>query len=145
MYQYLLTFHHYWAMLTLTFLAIFTVVLLIYYAQTRELTAQVKKISLFTLITVHIQLLLGLIILLISVFQNPVFRNMEVLMKVAYFRQRYIEHPTAMIIVAIVVTLVHVKTKKNPKPAFWLVLSMALALALTIGMIPNSFWQSFAS
>jgi low temperature requirement protein LtrA len=69
-----------------------------------------KKISLFTLIFTHIQMLFGLLLF------SPHIMNMGGYMKDSAVRLRYVEHPIMMVIVVVLVTIAHSKTKKATQP-----------------------------
>jgi hypothetical protein len=140
MYTILKDIHHYVALITLMFILLLTVVAFIYYLQERSITGQVKKISLFTLAFTHVQVILGIILLL----NSPIFHNtnMKDIMGTASIRRNYVEHPFSMIIVAILVTVVNYHIKKSPRITAWMLALPAISLALVIGMIPRVFWST---
>lgn len=72
----------------------------------KKLSNTDKKISLFTLIFVHTQMLFGLILFSQYIMQIGDY------MKDAAPRLRFVEHPMLMILVAVFVTIAHAKTKK---------------------------------
>lgn len=141
MYLILKNIHHYVGMATLVFILLLTVVTFIYYLQERSTSKQIKKISLFSLIITHTQIVLGVILY----FSSPIFQNisMKDMMGIPQLRQTYVEHPVSMIIAAILLTIVNIKIKKSSKITFSTTLMAAISLALVIGMIPKAFWNSF--
>ncbi len=142
MIQYL---HSYWAYLVLVVLVLATVNALIKFFGDKEFDAKDFRISLFALITMHIQLLLGIILF----FSNDYFTTikqvggMGELMKNDDLRMRIIEHPTLMIIAVVLVTVGYSKHKKKltSKPKFkMLAIFYTLALASVLYMIPWKTW-----
>lgn len=74
-----------------------------------------RKSSLFTMIFFHLQALIGLVMLF---FFSPGFKQAKeagTLMSDAVSRHTYVEHPTAMIIAAILLTIVNKRIKTSEK------------------------------
>ncbi|WP_128331846.1 hypothetical protein [Apibacter sp. HY039] len=140
MYLILKNIHHYTGMAVLIFVLLLTVVSFIYFLQKRTLSVQVRKISLITLILTHIQVLIG-IALLITYFSMSQISFKEI-MPNAVMRRNYVEHPTSMVIVAILITIFNSKLKKVQNIKVWMLIVMALSLALVISMIPRVFWST---
>lgn len=138
MYPIIKDIHHYVGMATLVFIFLLTVIAFIYYIQGRVISGQVRKVSTLALILTHIQVLIG-IVLLITYFSTS---QVSFDMKNAFLRRNYMEHPLTMIIVAILITIVNTKIKKVTDMKFWMVLVLAISLALVIGMIPRAFWNT---
>ena len=89
-----------------------------------------RKSTLFTMIFFHLQALIGLVMLF---FFSPGFqeaKNSGMLMKDAVARNTYVEHPTAMIIAAVLLTILNKKFKTNDKLQMGWVIMAAVALAL---------------
>lgn len=141
MYLILKNIHHYVGMATLVFILLLTVVTFIYYLQERSTSKQIKKISLFSLIITHTQIVLGVILYFSSTIVQST--SMKDMMGIPQLRQTYVEHPVSMIIAAILLTIVNIKIKKSSKITFSTTLMAAISLALVIGMIPKAFWNSF--
>ncbi|MDB5025368.1 MAG: cytochrome [Mucilaginibacter sp.] len=72
-----------------------------------------RKLNLFALISMHTQLLIGLVLY----FLSPLVQFGSQTMKQADTRYWTVEHLTAMIIAIILVTIGHGKSKKNMTPA----------------------------
>ncbi|MGB0883494.1 MAG: hypothetical protein ACPG4W_01250 [Flavobacteriales bacterium] len=69
------------------------------------------KLSLFALIATHIQLLLGLVLF------SDKFSHLGSYMSAAAPRLRFVEHPVMMIVVAVLITIAHSKSKKSTDAA----------------------------
>ncbi|MCA0131125.1 hypothetical protein [Winogradskyella alexanderae] len=135
--------HSYWAYLVLFVLVVATLNALFKFFGNKEFDAKDFRISLFALITMHIQLLLGLILW----FTKGYFDEMTVgeVMKNSTIRNLAVEHPTTMIIAVILVTIGYSKHKKKlvSKPKFkMLAIFYTLALVLVLAKIPWNLWFS---
>ena len=142
MIQYL---HSYWAYLVLVVLVLATVNALIKFFGDKEFDAKDFRISLFALITMHIQLLLGIVLFFTKEYFTTIEEvgGMGELMKNDDLRMKIIEHPTLMIIAVILVTIGYSKHKKKltSKPKFkMLAIFYTLALASVLYMIPWKTW-----
>ena len=71
-----------------------------------------RKLGLFALISVHIQLLLGLALMFIGPVASQ-FSNMGEVMKNADLRFLVVEHPLTMIIGIVLITVGYSKSKKS--------------------------------
>jgi len=138
MYLFFKSFHHYWGMFTFTMVLVLTVVAFIYYLQSRRISAQVRTISFFAVLTIHIQLLAGIVLLLTHLAP---FHDMGELMSNSPMRRKYVEHPFSMLIAGILLTIVSAKYKRREQIPFWTFAVLLLSLGLIIYMIPLSFWQ----
>lgn len=135
--------HSKWAYLVLVVLVLATLNALIKFFGDKEFDAKDFRISLFALITMHIQLLLGIILW----FSKGYFDEMGVgeVMKNGAIRKLAVEHPTTMIIAVALVTIGYSKHKKKlvSKPKFKvLAIFYTIALALVLYMIPWNLWFS---
>lgn len=133
--------HSYWAYLVLVVLILATFNALIKFFGDKEFDAKDFRISLFTLITMHIQLLLGIILW----FTKGYFDEMSVgeVMKSDAVRKLAVEHPATMLIAVALVTIGYSKHKKKlvSKPKFKvLAIFYTIALALVLYMIPWNQW-----
>ena len=105
------------------------------------------RISLFTLIVTHLQLLIGLILWFVSPLglKNISAIGMGEVMKNSGYRLYAIEHPTIMILVVVFITIGYSKHKKKlvsgPKfrTLFWFYL---IAAILMLSRIPWQQWFS---
>ena len=99
------------------------------------------RISLFALITMHIQLLIGIILWVSKGYFDEM--SMGDIMKNSAVRQLVVEHPTTMIIAVALVTIGYSKHKKKlvSKPKFKILsIFYTIALALVLYMIPWNQW-----
>lgn len=129
----ILNAHRGFAYLILLAIAVFIIALLMTtFGYSGKITKLLRKSSLFTMIFFHIQALIGLVMLF---FFSPGFQAAKAsgnLMKDASLRNTYVEHPTAMIIAAILLTIVNKKFKTNETMRMpWVVMAfIAVALVL---------------
>ncbi|WP_026897609.1 hypothetical protein [Daejeonella oryzae] len=98
-----------------------------------------RKINLFTLISAHIQLLLGLVLYFFSPFVN--YANMGVAMKDTVSRYWTVEHLVMMIFAVILITVGHSRSKKAVD-AFFKHRSIAIYYGLAILVILAAIYQS---
>ena len=127
--------HSYWAYLVLAVLIITTINSLIGFFSDREYGAKDMRLALFTLITMHLQLLIGLVLWIVS--PNGMKSLSSGVQKLS------VEHPTMMIIAIILVTIGYSKHKKKlvSKPKFKLLtIFYTLALIAVLAMIPWDLW-----
>ena len=133
--------HSYWAYLVLLVLVLATFNALFKFFGNKEFDAKDFRISLFALITMHIQLLIGIVLW----FTKGYFDEMSVseVMKNDAVRKLVIEHPTTMIVAVALVTIGYSKHKKKliSKPKFKIIsVFYTIALALVLYMIPWNLW-----
>lgn len=76
----------------------------------KNYTAANRKLNLFTLISAHIQLLVGLVLYFVSPLPDP--GNMGAAMKNAVVRYWTVEHLLMMIIAVVLITIGHSRSKK---------------------------------
>lgn len=145
MYNVVKNLHSYWAYLVLFVLIIAVVNALIKTFGDKEYTAKDFRISLFTLIVSHIQLLIGLVLYFVS----PRFDLWSELggevMKNSLARLYLVEHPLVNIIAVVLITIGYSKHKKKLTSQFklkTLAIYYSLALVLFLSRIPWSDWLS---
>jgi heme A synthase len=137
--------HSYWAYLVLVVLILATLNALIKFFGNKEFEARDFRISLFALITMHIQLLIGIILYFTKDYFSVIDEvgGMGEVMKNADLRNLIVEHPTTMIIAVALVTIGYSKHKKKlvSKPKFKLLsIFYTLALILVLAKIPWNLW-----
>jgi len=135
--------HSIWAYLVLAILVITTINSLAKFFGKKEYGAKDMRLALFTLITMHLQLLIGLVLFFVSPNGlNAITTNgMGGLSSAA--RKLAVEHPTLMIIAIILVTIGYSKHKKQrlSTPKFKkLAIFYTLALLAVLAMIPWNQW-----
>lgn len=129
----MLSAHRGFAYLILLAIAVFVVALLMtMFGYSGKITKLLRKSTLFTMIFFHTQALIGLVMLF---FFSPGFKAAKeagTLMKDSVSRNTYVEHPTAMIIAAVLLTILNKKFKTNDKMQMsWVVMGfVAVALVL---------------
>jgi len=137
--------HSYWAYLVLVILVLATFNALIKFFGNKEFDAKDFRISLFTLITMHIQLLIGIVLFFMKDYFSTIKEvgGMGEVMKNSELRNLIIEHPLTMIIAVALVTIGYSKHKKKlvSKPKFkMLAIFYTLALVLVLAKIPWNLW-----
>jgi hypothetical protein len=128
-----------WVILLLLFLSV--VQSFLGWIKRRELRAVETKIWLFTMISAHTTLLIGLILLFFGRFGilSSGLPEGVVLMKDKFYRFYWIEHPAGMLVATILITLGRGVVRKQIadalkyKRAFWFFLT---ALLLILAVIP---------
>lgn len=136
--------HSYWAYLVLIVLFVAVINSIIGYASNKEYGATNFRIALFTLITTHIQLLIGIVLY----FASPYFsilleKGMGEVMPDPSLRLYIMEHPLMMIIAVVLITIGYSKhkSKLTSKPKFkTLAIFYTLGLLVMLSRIPWSAW-----
>jgi heme A synthase len=138
--------HSYWAYLVVIILIAAVINALVGYAGKKEYSAKDFRVSLFTLIVSHIQLLLGLILYFVS----PRFSDWSELggkvMSDSVSRLYLVEHPLINIIAIVLITIGYSKHKKKltSSPKFKTILIFyTLALICFLSRIPWDVWPRF--
>ena len=144
MYETVLFIHSYWAYLLLLILIVASVNSLVGYFSNKEYGATNFRIALFTLIVTHIQLLIG-IVLIVTALSVKRFGdiNMGNVMGDSTIRLFLVEHPLMMIIAVVLVTMGYSKhkSKLTSKPKFkMLAIFYTLALVFILSRIPWNTW-----
>ncbi|MFD0834539.1 hypothetical protein ACFQ0I_02080 [Mariniflexile aquimaris] len=145
MYNVVKNLHSYWAYLVVIILIIAVANAIIKAVGDKEYEAKDFRISLFTLIVSHIQLLIGLVLYFVSPrFELWAELGGEV-MKNALARLYLVEHPLVNIIAVALITIGYSKHKKKLTSKFklkTLAIYYTLALVLLLSRIPWSDWLS---
>ncbi len=139
MYHFIQKFHSGWAYLALLLLvfAVFNSIIGLF--SKKEFTAKDRKISLFALITIHIQLIVGLILYFVSPNGFLVLGEMNN----AALRLTSLEHPLTNIIAISLITIGWVRHKKvlSSRLKFKSIsIFYGLGLVLILSKIPWSLW-----
>lgn len=138
--------HSYWAYLVVLMVFIAALNALIGLIGKRSFEARDFRISLFTLIVAHIQLLIGILIFFLSPRIQWFNSNVAVsdIMKNDQLRLFNLEHPLMMIIAISLITIGYSRQKKKlPSKAKFRVIFIfyTLALILILAMIPWKVWM----
>ena len=146
MYNTVQTLHSYWAYLVLVILLLATLNALYKTFADKEYEAKDFRISLFTLIVSHIQLLIGLVLYFVSprlsLFSES---GMGEIMKDSVNRLYLVEHPLINIIAVALITIGYSKHKKkltSPSKLKIIAIFYTIALVLFLSRIPWSTWMS---
>ncbi|WP_228852775.1 hypothetical protein [Aegicerativicinus sediminis] len=136
--------HSYWAYLVFVVLLISTLNALIKFAGNKEFKAFDFRISLFTLIVSHIQLLIGLVLYFSADYFSVISETgMGEVMKNSTLRSNIVEHPLTMIIAVVLITIGYSKHKKKltSRPKFKLLaIFYTIAFILVLAKIPWDVW-----
>ncbi len=138
------TVHSYWAYLAVLLLVIAFVNALIGLTKNKEFSDKDLRISLFTLIVIHIQLILGFIVYYVSPYYESMREiGMGATMKDAAIRLYTVEHPLMMILAIVLITIGFSKHKKQTtdKGKFKTIsIFYGLGLLFVLSRIPWSHW-----
>jgi len=138
------TVHSYWAYLAVLLLVIAVVNAIIGLSKNKKFTDKDLRISLFTLIVIHIQLILGFIVYYVSPYYESMREiGMGATMKDAVIRLYTVEHPLMMILAIVLITVGFSKHKKQTtdKGKFkTLAIFYGLGLLFVLSRIPWSHW-----
>lgn len=136
--------HSYWAYLVLVLLIVSFVTALIGATQHKKFTDKNLRVYLFTLITAHIQLILGFLAYYFSAFYETMRAvGMGEIMKMKEARLLMVEHPLMMILAIVSITIGWSKHKKQTtdKGKFkTIAIFYGIALVLVLSRIPWSQW-----
>lgn len=136
--------HSYWAYIVLAVLIYTVINAVIGLTQKKEFTHKDFRLGLFTLITMHIQLLIGLG----WYFMSPWYKTMKTVgigetMSNSMARLLAIEHPLMMIIAIVLITIGWSKHKKQVKSESkfkTFAIFYGIALLLVLGRTPWANW-----
>jgi hypothetical protein len=146
MYETFKFLHSYWAYLALVILIISSFNALIKFIGNKEFSAFDFRVSLFTLIIFHIQLILGMVLYFSAGYMTLISEmGMGGIMKDSVLRSNIVEHPLTMIIAVTLITMGYSKHKKKltSKPKFKLLaVFYILALVFVLAKIPWKVWFS---
>lgn len=135
--------HSVWAFLVLGVLVITTFYSLIGFFRKKEYGAKAMRLALFTLITMHIQFLIGLVLFFVSPNGLQAIQNKGMGGLSSAARKLAVEHPTLMLIAIVLVTVGYSKHKKQrlSTPKFKkLAIFYTLALIAVLAIIPWNQW-----
>lgn len=138
--------HSYWAYIVLIILIIAVVNAVMGLTSKKEFSDKSLRISLFTLIAAHIQLLIGFIAFYTSAYYETMKEmGMGAAMKNSDLRKILVEHPLVGIIAITLITIGFSKHKKKTTDAAkykTIAVFYGIALLLILSRIPWSQWFS---
>ncbi len=111
MYTGLLHLHHWMPFLWLLLILVVLVQNFLVWKSDREFTASLKRQNTITIVLTHIQVTVGLVMLI--GFNMDMFSDMGTLMGDAARRFKYVEHPTTMLLGAVLITIGNAKSKRQ--------------------------------
>ncbi|MGI9530162.1 hypothetical protein [Lutimonas sp.] len=139
--------HSGWAYITLLILIFAVINAALGMTSKKEFKDKDLRISLFTLIVSHIQLLIGFLAFFMSAQFSYVLENgMGAAMKEPAIRLFVVEHPLMMILAIVLITMGFSKHKKQTTDAGkfkTITLYYGLGLLFVLSRIPWSQWLSF--
>ncbi len=103
--------HQYWAYLVLLILVLATFNAVFKTITKKEYEPRDFRVSLFTLIVSHIQLLIGIVLWFAADYFSEM--SMGEIMKNSIMRSNVVEHPIAMILAVVFITMGYSKHKKQ--------------------------------
>lgn len=131
LYKIFLSAHKGIGYLVLLLVAVFLISLLLcMFGYSGKISKLLKKSTLITMITFHVQLLVGIPLLLIF---SPGFKaalDSGTLMSDAYSRHTFVEHPVSMLIAAVLMTIINKYMKTHDTIAMRIVIMGVIAVAL---------------
>ena len=138
------TIHSYWAYLVLIVLISAVLKSVTGYFSNKDYDANAFRLSLFTLIVSHIQLLIGLLLYFTSA-RFDLWNDLGVgeVMKNSNIRLYLVEHPSINILAVALITIGYSKHKKKLEDSAkfkTFVIFYGLALVLVLSRIPWSNW-----
>lgn len=138
MYNFLLKFHSGWAYLVLLLTVVLLVAVLYHFATKKQLPSMLRKLSFYTVLSFHIQFLVGLVLYIISP-RIQGFWQAGTAMTVSENRLLALEHPMMMFTAVILITIANAKLKKTTVVTKSVLIFMVLA-CLCFYMIPWTQW-----
>lgn len=142
MYTGLLHLHHWMPFLWLLLILVVLVQNFLVWKSDREFNASLQRQNKITLILTHIQVTVGLI-MLATAFTTGMVPDMGTLMGDAALRFKYVEHPTTMLLGAVLITVGNAKSKRaesGQEKAKAVVVWFGIGLALIALRFP---WEAF--
>jgi heme A synthase len=136
--------HSYWAYLVLLVVVLATFNAIIKLLGKKSFQPQDFRISLFALIVMHLQLLIGIVLYFVSPYFDAFSdEGMGEIMKNSTLRLYLIEHPFTMILAVALLTIGYSKHKKklsSSKKFRVLAIFYTISLILLLSRIPWGMW-----
>lgn len=144
MYSAIKILHSYWAYLVLLVLVLAVGNSIVKTLGKKEYDARDFRVSLFTLIVSHMQLLIGIVLYVSADYFSLISEmGMGNIMKNATLRSNIVEHPLTMIIAIALITIGYSKHKKkrvSEGKLKTIAIFYTLALILVLAKIPWKVW-----
>ncbi len=128
--QYIKSFHGYWALVTITLLLILSIISIYSFLYKKDINYKVEKLSFYTTLAVHIQMLAGVAMLFMnkSLIQNL---GNKIDGKIAN-----IEHFISMLTVVLLVTIFNAKVKKSDNITTFMLVLIIVSLLMSARVFP---------
>ena len=146
LYQYINSVHSLCAYVVLIVLFLSTINALAGFFTKKEFTVKDLRLSLFTLIFSHIQLLLGLLLYAVTPRLMAWQMGAKIVMKDSLLRQLLVEHPLMNIIAVTLITIGWVQPQQqttNRGKFGHIAIFYTIALVCLLSMIPWRLWWNF--
>jgi Na+/H+-dicarboxylate symporter len=132
-FNFMLQAHRGFAYLILLAIVVFVIAMLItMFGYSGKISKLLRKSTLFTMIFFHTQAVIGLIMLFFFSPGFKVAKEAGTLMKDSVSRNTYVEHPFAMIVAAVLLTILNKKFKTNDQLQMTWVIIGVIAIALVL-------------
>lgn len=138
--SFLLQFHSFWAYLVTILSILLFLVILFHFVTKKPLHRNIRKISFYTVLSFHIQFLVGLAMYAISP-KVKAYWEAGTAMSDSAQRLITLEHPLMMFTAVILMTIANAKIKRTQQVNVSILIFLVLAL-LCFYMIPWSQWMS---
>ena len=135
-YDILQTIHSYWAYLALLMVVMIIAITFIKALKKSATEATIKRLGFFTVMTVHLQMVFGIILYFIS--PKVVFGADT--MKESVLRLNALEHPLMMVLGIVLITVANVKLKKSTEITMKIPILFLIGLVLLLSRIPYDVW-----
>lgn len=135
-YQIIQHLHSGWAYLTVLMAVIFFLTVSLYAINKKIKDNRITKISFFTTLTFHVQMIVGIILYFVS----PYAQWTENTMKDETTRLYALEHPLIMFAAVILITVANSKIKKSETIKIPIAILALFALACVLSRIPWDAW-----
>ncbi len=135
-YEILQAVHSYWAYLVLLLVSLITIITLVKAVKKEAADSNTKKIGFLTVMTVHLQLVFGIILYFIS----PMVVFGSETMGEPILRLYALEHPLMMLLGIVLITIANIKLKKAEKMRMQIPVLFFIGLLLLMSRIPYDVW-----
>jgi len=135
-YQIIQHFHSGWAYLTVLMAIIFFLAVSFYALNKKQRDSAITKISFYTTLVFHVQMLAGIILYFVSGYSKWGSLNLEE----DKVRLLAIEHPLIMFTAVILITVANSKIKKSETIKIPVAILVLFALACVLSRIPWDAW-----
>ncbi len=133
--------HSYWAYIVVTLAVLIALGTLVYFFTKKPIDNPFRKLSLFTLIAFHIQLLIGIATYLTSpLLKSFSSLSMGEIMKNDLARLIKVEHPLVMIAGILFITIANAKIKRETTVSIIILALVLFAVLSILSRIPYALW-----